>query len=355
MHFSWRFFLLMPFSFIYGIIISVRNFLYDVGILTSHEFDVPVVSVGNLSMGGTGKTPCVEFIIDNFKDKRRIAILSRGYKRTTTGFVLADGNSTAQTIGDEPFQILKKYPEIIVAVDENRKRGIDNLLKINPKPEIILLDDAFQHRRVKPGMQILLTDFSKPFTNDSILPGGNLREFRLGAKRANVIIVTKCPQEIQPIELRVFTKKIKALRHQNLYFASQVYKEITAVFPYSQMRNFDMEKIKIEKPHILLVSGIANPKSLVEYVKTLTDKVETITFPDHHAFTPKDIATIKDKFEAIANNNKIILTTEKDAARLPKFYPEELKNYTFALPVRMQILNKQEQEFVDLITDELRR
>ena len=349
MRFTWRFFLLFPFSFIYGIIISVRNFLYDVGILTSHEFDIPVISVGNLAMGGTGKTPCIEFIIDKFKDKQRIAVLSRGYKRTTTGFILADKNSTAQIIGDEPFQILKKYPEIIVAVDENRKRGIDNLLKINPKPEIILLDDAFQHRRVKPDLQILLTDFSKPFTNDSILPGGNLREHRLGAKRANVIIVTKCPQEIQPIELRVFAKKIKLRQYQNLYFASQVYKKIVAVFPQNLIKTFDVKKLKSENTHILLVAGIANPKSFIEYAKTLTDKLETVTFPDHHAFTKKDIATIKDRFAAITNNNKIILTTEKDAARLPEFYPEELKNYTFALPIEMQILSNKEQEFVNIL------
>lgn len=355
MRFTSRFFLLMPFSFIYGIVISVRNFLYNTGILNSHEFDIPVVSVGNLAVGGTGKTPCVEFIINKFKQKQKIAVLSRGYKRATTGFVFADSNATAQTIGDESFQIFKKYPEIIVAVDENRKRGIDNLLKISPKPDIILLDDAFQHRRVKPCLQILLTDFSRLFINDSILPGGNLREQGSGAKRADIVIVTKCPQNTPAIELQFLAKKIKLRQYQNLFFASQVYREIKAVFPQNVITHYNVEKLKAENISILLVAGIANPKPLIEYVKTLTDRVETIIFPDHHAFSKENIEKIKNRFTAISDKNKIIITTEKDAARLPESFPNELKTCTFALPVEMQIIKNQEEEFVNLIMEKIRK
>jgi tetraacyldisaccharide 4'-kinase len=350
-----RFFLLLPFSFLYGIIISVRNFLYDWGILRSHEFDTPVVSVGNLAMGGTGKTPCIEFIINKLQKERRIAVLSRGYKRATNGFVLADENSTAQTIGDEPFQILRKFPKITVAVNEYRKRGIDNLLKISPKPELILLDDAFQHRQVKPSLQILLTDFNKPFVNDSILPGGNLRECRRGMKRADIVLVTKCPQNIQPIEIRIFAKKFKLRQYQNLFFATQIYREIAPVFPSETIENFSIEKIKNGEINVLVVAGIANPQSLIEYVKSLTNRVEALIFADHHAFSDKDIAAIKNRFFAISAQNKIILTTEKDAVRLPASYPDELKQFTYTLPVEMKIINNQEEEFTESIINELRR
>jgi tetraacyldisaccharide 4'-kinase len=355
MRFSLRFCLLIPFSLIYGAVTAVRNFLYDKGIFHTCEFDIPVISVGNLTVGGTGKTPCTEFIINRLKDRQKIAVLSRGYRRATSGFVLADSRATAKTIGDEPFQIFKKYPEIIVSVDENRRRGINNLLKINPKPDVILLDDAFQHRRVKPRLQILLTGFTEPFTGDSILPGGNLREYRSGAKRADIVTVTKCPQNIQPTELQILAKKIKLRQYQSLFFATQIYRETIPVFPEKAIKNFNLEYLCAEKPDILLVAGIANPKTFIEHVKTLTGNVETMIFADHHAFTGADIAVMEKKFNAIANKNKIILTTEKDAARLPEFYPEELKAVTFALPVEMQIINNQESEFINLITDKLRQ
>ena len=290
--------LLFPFAILYGLITSIRNFLFDKGILKSYSFDLPVIAVGNLSVGGTGKTPQIEYLIRLLSDKYKIATLSRGYKRQSKGFILADANSSATILGDEPFQFYKKFPSIQVAVDADRKNGIEQLLSQSNKPEVILLDDAFQHRKVKAGFYILLTSYGDLYSDDFMLPTGNLRESRSGAKRANVIIVTKCPFNLSPDEQNNIKKKLKVAENQKLYFTFIAYEE----FVYGENRKINVNEIQSAAK--LLVAGIAKPEPFFAYLQDTNDVC--LSFPDHHNFTDKDILEIKN----LAQNN-IIITTEK--------------------------------------------
>ena len=321
--------LLFPFAILYNIVTFVRNFLYDNNILKSYEFDIPIICVGNLNVGGTGKTPQIEYLIRLLLDNYKVATLSRGYKRSTSGFILADNDATAKTIGDEPFQFFNKFKNIQVTVDADRKNGIENLLNQEIKPEIILLDDAFQHRRVKAGFYVLLTKYNDLYSNDYLLPTGNLRESRNGANRANAIIVTKCPENITENEQNKIKLKLKS--NCPIFFSTIVYDD----FVYAEN-----EKIKIsEVQHKtkLIVAGIANPDLFFDFIKNKND--ETITFADHHNFTENDLKTIKEK----ATDN-LIITTEKDFVRLKDF---GIKNLYY-LPIKSKIINNLEQ-FDDLI------
>lgn len=315
--------LLFPFALIYGIISWIRNVLFDYGILKSHSFDFPVIAVGNLSVGGTGKTPQIEYIIRLLSDKYKVATLSRGYKRTSKGYVLANSNTTAETIGDEPFQFYSKFKNIQVAVDSNRKNGIENLLSQTNKPEIILLDDAFQHRKVEAGFYILLTTYNDLYTNDFILPIGNLREHRSGAKRADIVIVTKCPKNLSITEQKNIEKKLMLASHQDLYFSYIDYDD----YIYSDKRKLKVTEIKDKEK--LLIAGIAKPTPFFEYLKLPNDT--NMTFPDHHNFTENDVAEIKKK-----SKEKFIITTEKDYVRLKN----KLDNETlFYLPIKSKFIS----------------
>ena len=316
--------LLFPFAILYGFITSLRNYLYDKGILKSYSFDIPVIAVGNLSVGGTGKTPQIEYLIRLLSPNYKVATLSRGYKRKSEGFILADAASTTEILGDEPFQYFKKFPDIQVAVDADRKNGIEQLLNQKSRPEIILLDDAFQHRKVKAGFYILLTAYEDLFCDDFMLPTGNLRESRNGAKRANLIIVTKCPLDITELEQQNIKNKLAV--DLPIYFSSIDYDDKV----YNDTESLAVSDLKLT-PKILL-AGIAKPKPFFDYLQT--DKDEVMTFSDHHHFSESDILNIKS--QAI---DKIIVTTEKDFVRLNA---KILRKQLFYLPIKSKFLSNHE-------------
>ncbi len=314
--------ILFPFAIIYGLITSIRNFLFDRGVLKSYDFDLPIIAVGNLSVGGTGKTPQIEYLISLLSDSYKVATLSRGYKRKSTGFILADASSNTESLGDEPLQFYQKFDNIQVAVDADRKNGIQQLLSQEPKPEVILLDDAFQHRKVKAGFYIMLTSFGDLYSDDFMLPTGNLRECRSGVKRANVIIVTKCPATLSVEEQNQIKDRLKVADNQELYFTTIVYDDCI----YSE--NETLKVSEIIKRDKLLVAGIAKPDPFFNFLK---DKNEIcLTFADHHHFSEKDILEIKNR-----SINKIIVTTEKDYVRLKGSVPSE---QLFYLPIKSQFL-----------------
>lgn len=329
--------ILFPFAILYGFITSIRNFLYDKGILKSYSFDIPIIAVGNLSVGGTGKTPQIEYLIRLLSPKYKVATLSRGYKRKSKGFVLADSNSNAEILGDEPFQFYTKFDNIQVAVDADRKNGIEQLLSQSEKPDVILLDDAFQHRKINAGFYILLTSYGDLYSDDYMLPTGNLRESRRGAKRANMIIVTKCPanlpldeqNKIRRFLLRLTRGQSKNWRsndkgkNQELYFSFIDYDE----FVYSEDKTMKVDEIRnVDK---LLLAGIAKPDPFFLYLQS--EKDECLTYPDHYHFTEKDLLEIEDKAK-----NKLIVTTEKDFVRLKGRLPKE---QLFYLPIRSSFLS----------------
>lgn len=322
--------ILFPFAILYGFITSIRNFLFDKGIIKSYFFDIPVIAVGNLSVGGTGKTPQIEYLIRLLSPKYKVATLSRGYKRKSEGFILADATSNAEMLGDEPFQYYEKFSTIQVAVDADRKNGVEQLLSQANKPEVILLDDAFQHRKVKAGFYILLTSYGDLYSDDFMLPTGNLRESRSGARRANLIIVTKCPatlslDEQNKIKRSLLRRDDKA-ENQELYFSFVDYDD----FIYSEDKAINVEEIRnVDK---LLLAGIAKPRPFFEHLKSNNE--DCLTFPDHHHFVEKDILDIKNK-----SQNKIIITTEKDFVRLKGSIPKE---QLFYLPIRSSFLSGSE-------------
>ncbi|WP_026724859.1 tetraacyldisaccharide 4'-kinase [Flavobacterium sasangense] len=313
--------ILFPLAFLYWLITFIRNWLYDKGIFKSHSFDIPIIAVGNLSVGGTGKTPQIEYLIRLLSEKYKVAVLSRGYKRTTEGFILADENATASSIGDEPFQFYSKFPNIQVAVDANRKNGIENLLQLQDKPDVILLDDAFQHRKVKAGFYILLTAYDDLFCDDYILPFGNLREPSSGKKRADMIIVTKCPNDLSEIAQLKIREKLNV--KQQVFFTTIQYDD------YVFGNECQLLVSEIQSESKVLVAGIAKPKLFFDFLKNEED--ETLVFPDHHHFSKQDCEQILAK----ANGRKII-TTEKDFVRLNGLLP---KGQLFYLPIKSTFLN----------------
>lgn len=319
--------ILFPFAILYGFITSIRNFLYDKGIFKSYSFDIPIIAVGNLSVGGTGKTPQIEYLIRLLSDKYKIATLSRGYKRKSKGFILADSNSNDEILGDEPFQFYKKFANIQVAVDADRKNGIEQLLSLEEKPNVILLDDAFQHRKVKAGFYILLTSYNDLYSDDFMLPTGNLRENRCGAKRANVVIVTKCPATLSLDEQNAIKTKLKQTPNQELYFSFIDYDD--SIFSEDKT----MKVSEIRTVNKLLLAGIAKPEPFFSFIKNTTD--DCLTYPDHHHFSESDISAIIKKAQ-----NKIIITTEKDYVRLKDTI---LSKQLFYLPIRSSFLLEREK------------
>lgn len=314
--------LLFPFSILYSAIASIRNYCYDNGWLKSYTFNLPIIVVGNLSAGGTGKTPQIECLIRLLSDKYKVATLSRGYKRKSNGFILADANANAKIIGDEPYQYFTKFPNIQVAVDADRKNGIEQLLYNSIQPEVILLDDAYQHRRVKAGFYILLTSYNELYFNDYQLPTGNLRENKSGAKRANVIIVTKCPPDLSNHEQENIKNKLAILPNQTLFFSTIEFDE----YVYSEKEKILVSDIKdVDK---LLLAGIAKPQTFFAHLQINNEAC--LTFSDHHQFTEKDLLNIEYKAQ-----NNIIITTEKDFMRLKGSLPKEQLYY---LPIKTKFL-----------------
>lgn len=337
--------LLYPVALVYGAVVWLRNRLYDTGFYSSIEFSVPVINVGNLSVGGTGKTPHVEYLIRLLQYQFKVATMSRGYKRRTQGFLLADAETNAVKIGDEPMQYHIKFPEIVVSVAEERMIGIPKLLQQRPSVEAVLLDDAFQHRSVKAGMNILITDYNKPFYKDHILPMGTLREKRHAYKRADVIIVSKCPEGLSEKDAASIVSEVNPLAHQKVFFTK---------INYGTAYNFfTQDKVTLQDKNVILVCGIAKPQPLINYLKQQTSDVHALTYKDHHYFLKNDIEEIKETFDKWDARDKIIVTTEKDAARL-HLHREVLSSWGViiaVLPIQISFLHSKGPEFDKLLLD----
>ncbi len=330
---------LLPCSKLYGAATYMRNKFFDWNILKQHTFNVPIITVGNLAAGGTGKTPHVEFIVEAFYRRRKVAVLSRGYRRNTKGFIVAGRTSTPHDIGDEAYQIYHKFGgKVMMAVCEDRVAGINELLRIEPTVELIVLDDAFQHRYVKPAASVLISEYNRPIYEDKLLPYGTLRESRKGVNRADVVIISKCPRNMKPYDYRQCINEYDLSPWQHLYFSHFDYQELRPVFPdvattvpyLDWLNNTDT---------VLAVAGIGNPRPFIKQVKSYCAKVKVDIFPDHHFFTRKDIDYLRTRFDSLRKTGqRFIITTEKDAVRLASnpYFPYELKQHTFYLPVKVE-------------------
>jgi tetraacyldisaccharide 4'-kinase len=323
--------LLLPFALLYWLGISIRNWLYKKNILKSASFGLPLICVGNLSVGGTGKSPMVEYLVSNLKDKFKVATLSRGYKRKTKGYALANENTTALEIGDEPMQFHQKFPDVPIAVGEERIFAIPQLLHDKPETQAIILDDAFQHRSIKAGLNILLTDYNNLFTRDFYLPTGDLRDSKSSYKRAEIIVVTKCKPDLSELEKQKVINEINPMPGQLIFFTAIDYGQL---YHISSNISFTLDA----KTEVLLVTGIANPRPLKRMLEEHSSSYQMLQYSDHHIFTIDDLNEIKQKFKKIETTNKIILTTEKDAVRLIKFTNELTELPLYVIPVRHQFL-----------------
>jgi tetraacyldisaccharide 4'-kinase len=345
---------LYPISAIYGLIVSIRNMMYDYKIFQSTEFEIPVISIGNITVGGTGKTPHTEYLVELLRKQFNVTTISRGYKRKTKGYQEVEVDSLASHVGDEPLQIKAKYSDVQVVVDEKRVHAIKKIQiqESRQLPDVILLDDAFQHRSVSAGINILLIDFNRPIDQDQLMPVGRLREARWQMRRANVIIYTKCPQEISPITRRIIMKDVNLRPYQNLFFTTMVYQPLTPVFPDSAIAT---PKLASDKVSVLLVTGIANPEHLRKYLSNFSEDITDLKFPDHHNFNNSNIQQIEQKFAAIASENKIIITTEKDSMRLKDMdLSPTLKANLFYIPLKIKFLDSEGKNFDEKIVTYVR-
>ena len=352
-------FILLPLSILYGIVVFIRNKLYDYQWIPSRSFPIPLISVGNIAVGGTGKTPHIEYLAGLLKDEFTLAVLSRGYKRKRKGFQMVTNSSSAEMVGDEPLQIKNKYPEIAVAVDGNRVRGINRLMDMIPDLDLVLLDDAYQHRKVKVNLSLLLMDYHHRASRDFLLPLGNLREPFYEKRRANMMLITKSPPDIQPIERRIRLKKLKPYPYQQVFFTSLQYGSPRPVF--KQESESSDERANIDMPDqdttLLLVTGIANPKPLKKHIESnISEQVRPMRFPDHNYYSAGDIKKIRHRFTRI-KGQKAIITTEKDAVRLREsaHLPADLKQQMFYIPIRVTFVNSRTDDFNKQIIEYVRK
>lgn len=381
-HSPLRFFLL-PFSGLYGLAVWIRNILFNAELLPSKSYDMPVISVGNITVGGTGKTPHTEYLIRALSKDYQVAVLSRGYKRKSKGYVLADSNSGLADLGDEPLQMKRKFPSLVVAVDEHRRRGIEELMssKMQPFVDVILLDDAYQHRYVNPSISILLIDYNRLIREDYLLPVGNLREPANQMKRAQIVIVSKCPQDLKPMDVRILGTKIGVLPYQSLYFTTMNYGPIEKLTQTSSndrskasedsVDTMDIEAVALELPPtgllhsfdqireqripILLLTGIATPMNLENHVRLYAPEVKAMHFADHHEFSKRDVKKISQEFDKIKASGGIILTTEKDATRIRNNpYMQTLVSNMYYPTLEIHFLDGQGRTFEQKITDYVR-
>ena len=346
-----RHWILTPLTFLYGAAIGLRNKFFDWEFITSEEFEVPVISVGNLTVGGTGKTPHTEYLIGLLKDKFKTALLSRGYKRKSSGYRLASDSSTPREIGDEPYQIKKKFPGIHVAVDANRRHGIHRLCEDAETADtaVVLLDDAFQHRHVTPGVSIVLMDYNRPIYEDALMPSGMLREPKSSLLRAHIIIVTKCPADIKPIDYRIVAKHLELRPYQRLYFTSFAYGDLKSLGEEKQTRALST---LTRQTHIILVTGIASAAPLVDKLREYTDCITHLEFGDHHDFSRAEVQNIEKMFATTEAADKLIITTEKDAARLSLHMLSDLTSSNlYVLPIEVVFLQEQQEKFNHYIID----
>ena len=330
----------VPLSWLYGMVVHIRHKLFDLKILRSEEFDIPVVCIGNLTVGGTGKTPVAELLIERFSEHYRVGVLSRGYRRKTKGFVLSTPTSSARTIGDEPRQMKLKYPSVPVAVCEKRAEGIRLLRKAHPEIELIILDDAFQHRYVEPWVNILLMDYNNPVYRDRLLPWGRLRGTRNQIHRANFVLVTKCPDDLNPLDMRIVINSLGLFPYQSLYFTRMRQGEITPLFA-----DRAVGKVREGDP-VIAMSGIANPVPLLENLRKRFDVVAELTFDDHHTYRLSDMRRLEALFAAYPD--AVVLTTEKDAVKLTnrKKVPEAVQQRLYYVPIHVSFVADSESEFL---------
>ncbi len=339
---------LIPLSWLYGIGVGIRNWMFDIGLLHSHSFKTPVICIGNITVGGTGKTPHTEYLIRLLSDTHQVAVLSRGYKRKTKGYQLATSESKMSDIGDEPYQMKKKFPDIHMAVDSDRCHGITELTKqdcTSSNTEVILLDDAYQHRYVHPGMNILLMDYHRLIYFDKLLPAGRLREHKSGKKRADIVIITKCPRYITPMDQRGIERNLNLDNWQQIYFSTFEYGK-----PKSLFGRGESTLQQLSKKGILLLTGIASPKQMIYDLQKIIPEFDTLSFPDHHNFTDSDIASIREKAKG-----KMVITTEKDASRLADIGADKLgkslAESIYVLPIEVQFMNGKQSQFDKTIMD----
>ncbi len=338
--------LLWPISLLYGLVMLIRNWLYDIRLIPSASFKVAVISVGNLSVGGTGKTPHTEYLVCLLKNKRNIAVLSRGYKRKTKGYRLVEVDSTPLDAGDEPLQIKRKFPSIMVAVHEKRKKGIRRILQDNPDIDTIILDDAFQHRSVRPGLNLLLTEYYQPFFKNFPMPTGSLREFRTGARRADAVIVTKTPAIFSPLDRRLILKKIQPYHpKENVFFSCLSYQGFQSLWDHNHLPANTSFK------SIIMLTGIANPSALEEQLKLHCEELFSYCFRDHHHFRPKELKKIRDHYISMISRSKAIITTEKDAIRLQNKEAREILGDlpVYHIPVKVRFHAHDKKQFENLV------
>lgn len=335
---------LLPFSWLYGAGVCLRNWLFNIGLLHQQTYDIPVISVGNITVGGTGKTPHVEYLIRLLKNVAKVAVLSRGYKRKSHGYVLADANSTVADIGDEPFQMKQKFNDVYVAVDAKRREGINRLThdEESKDVDVILLDDAFQHRYVKPGINILLVDYHRLIIYDKLLPAGRLREPLSGKRRADFVIITKCPDDLKPMDIRVLTKAMNLYPYQELFFTTMKYGECFPLYPQQGTKSLK----ELKGLNVLLITGIASPEEMRNDLQTKCRSLQSLTFGDHHAFKQKDVENINETFASMGSP-KVVITTEKDSTRLlqTEGLSEEVKNALYVQPIEVKFMQEQEELF----------
>lgn len=351
--------LLYPVSKIYGMVMAIRNMMFDRGMLKQETFDIPVVVVGNITMGGAGKTPHTEYIVDALRHHYKIGVLSRGYKRKTHGFVLATPNSHVDDIGDEPYQIYHKFRKdgVAVAVCEKRVNGIREMQRLIPDLDLIVLDDAFQHRYVKPSVSVVLMEYNRPAYNDHLLPFGRLREPMSALNRADVVIVTKCPEDMKPMETRIFKTNLNLFPYQKLLFSSYVYMPIQPVFPESVRQGTEIQMNRLTvNDSVLAVTGVANPRPFIRQLRKFDAKVRIKRYADHHHFTHSDMTGILNKFTTMSGDRKILVTTEKDAVRLKNnpYFPPELRAVTYYMPIKVSFKDYNDRTLEDIIEQLLR-
>ena len=352
-----RSFLLYPLSILYRVATDIRNILYDTGILRSEKFEFPVICIGNITVGGTGKTPHAEYLISLLRNDFRVALLSRGYKRKSRGFRMASQSSTTLEIGDEPLQIFRKFPGILVAVDSDRTNGIKTIMREHPGTDLIILDDGFQHRSVKPGLSILLTDYSRIITGDYLLPYGNLRENPANRKRAGVIVVSKTPGSATESESKRIAGEMKTNEAQKLFFTSVSYGDALPVYEnHAPEKHLSAKQDRINYGAVVM-TGIALPQPLIEYLQGFFSEIIHIPFPDHHYYSEDDIEKTRKAFLNLRSREKMIITTEKDAVRLREIsnIDDSLKSKMYFIPVGIGFPDGDKHEFDKMIFDYVRR
>lgn len=325
-------YILLPITWIYALVIWIRHRLFDAGTLKSRKFAIPTICVGNITVGGTGKTPFTEYLIRLLQDSYPIAVVSRGYKRKSKGMQVSDENATAEILGDEPYQIFRKYPKTLVVADSNRCRAIDYIEANHANVDAVILDDAFQHRYVNAGLNILLIDNNRPVSKDCMLPAGRLRDLKSAQKRADIIVVTKCPKDLKLIDFNNLTKEIKPLPYQDLFFATLDYDT-----PYHCQTG---EKVELtSEDSLVLFTGIAKPQPLEDYLSANVKELKSIKYSDHHNYSDGDNEKIYSEFTKLNSDKKWIITTEKDAAKLSDF-SDKIKERLIIIPVKVKILNE---------------